>query len=279
MSFSVAKPDLKKQLFRAIGDFTRYQGSGAFSDLVKMLVCECTPHWWEEDSEGVSRPKSLYTEVYLDRIRGYEKDHIRKYYLPVKEALVAYYMEHVTPSGGWCDPLGNYLEEEVGSKKGKQWMGQFFTPEHICDFMSLLTIGKDRIETKDSLNILDPACGSGRCLLSFDRSCPPSSFNFYVGMDLDPLVIDISALNFYFHGIRGGLIHANTLSMEVYGGYRVWAPETGIGIEHISKAQAQRYLYRPKLIETKEEKVIEKPIDPPVTKKTITHDGKQLTLF
>ena len=131
------------------------------------------------------------------------------------------YDEGVTADGRWCDPLGDYFQE-IASNRDKSWKGQFFTPKPVCDLMAQMTkIGQ---ESKPGLNILDCACGSGRLQIAFDRSCPPHSSHFYVGVDIDPRCIRIAALNFFFHGMKGAVICGNSLSLETRFGYFIHRP-------------------------------------------------------
>ena len=124
------------------------------------------------------------------------------------------------------------------------------------------------VQGQEPQNISDPACGSGRTLIAFDRNCPPGTMNFYVGVDVDPRCVRIAAINFFFHGMRGVLICGNSLSLEARFGYRVWLPEMGMGIEHLDAANCQKYLAIPK-----------RP-GPQLSKgKTFEEPGKQLQLF
>lgn len=69
--------------------------------------------------------------------------------------------------------------------------------------------------------ILDPACGSGRCLIAYDRKGDPKPHAFYVGVDIDERCVRMAAINMFFHGMRGVVICGNSLSMEMRFGYRV----------------------------------------------------------
>ena len=60
---------------------------------------------------------------------------------------------------GFKDALGDLFMEHVSHGNN----GQFFTPEPLCQFMSLAT-GVD--ELKPGQSMCDPTCGSGRMLLA-----------------------------------------------------------------------------------------------------------------
>lgn len=251
-----------KELAKAFDNFARqYDTITAFSDALEMLVCEFCPHWKDPET---GRLVGLYTENYLEVVKRYPADHIREYYPPICKALFMAYNEGVTPEGGWCDPLGEYFQE-IASSRDKSWKGQFFTPLSICELSAkMVNFDKER----RNQNVADPACGSGRMLIAYDRTCPPDAMNFYVGTDIDARCIRIAAINFFFHGMRGVLICGNTLSMEARFGYRVYLPETGLGIKRLGAEECKRYL----VVQKQSTKDSPKSDDKP-------HPGLQLTLF
>ena len=57
---------------------------------------------------------------------------------------------------------------------GEHWL--FYTPEHMIDMMAQIVAGED------GTTVSDPACGSGRTLLSAANVNPRRTF---VGQDLD----------------------------------------------------------------------------------------------
>ena len=229
-----------KALERAFNDWARTRDMiTAFGDALEMLVCEITPHWTDPKTGQL---RGRYTDKYLAVASRYEPEHIRTYYPPIHKALLEAYDENVTPEGGWCDPLGDFFQE-IASNRDKSWKGQFFTPEALCDMMAKFTKNKD--DTRTSLSVLDPACGSGRMSLAFDRNSPPGSNHFYVGVDIDARCIQIAALNFFFHGLRGVLICGNSLSLESRFGYQLHHPMLGRGIVHLDADECDAYMKLP----------------------------------
>ncbi|MEM7510557.1 MAG: N-6 DNA methylase [Bacteroidota bacterium] len=226
-----------KGLTKAFDDFSRPYGAiQGFSDVLEMLVCEFCPH---DVNQETNQLIGRYKETYLEVVRRFKNDdHIRKYYPPLCKALLDAYNKVVTPEGGWGDPLGDYFQE-IASDRDKSWRGQFFTPVPLCDMMANMVSNGNHTPNQE---ISDPACGSGRTLIAYDRTCPPGSMNFYVGVDTDPRCIRIAAINFFFHGMRGILVCGNSLSLEARFGYRVWLPEIGWGIEHLDAAACQQYI-------------------------------------
>lgn len=261
----------------------RHNQAGAFQDFMQMVICCLPPRWVDEHGHNVGR----YEAEYHETIKGYSKqelDHAGQ----ALGALFVLYNKFITDCGGWADPLGDYLQMEVGSKKSKQWTGEFFTPPAICSLMSRIVAAdpdKQR-EVIRNVSVLDPTCGSSRTLIDFDRTCGPGAFNFYVGCDLQRTCVLASVINFVMHGMRGVVIHADTLALRAFGGYRIWAPETGLGVTKLTDRQAMRYLLATKqTIEQKEGKetsVLAKSetktraISPQVVE---MQSGEQLTLF
>lgn len=93
--------------------------------------------------------------------------------------------------------------------------GQFFTPDAICDVMAELTIGDT---DEDSKSIIDPACGSGRALLSVGKMHPNWEFT---GQDVDHRCTQMTAINLGLNGLRGWAVWQDTLALECYRVYRI----------------------------------------------------------
>ena len=101
----------------------------------------------------------------------------------------------------------NGLMYEIFLKSNQRGgLGQFFTPDEIIQFMINIANPK-----KDSA-ILDPACGSGRFLLTaFDKSQGINK-NVY-GIEVDKELSLLAKLNFIRKGINASnIINTNTLS-------------------------------------------------------------------
>ena len=81
---------------------------------------------------------------------------------------------HVTANqtARWYDAFGD-LFMALTSQSGQQQKGQFFTPAHITDLMSKITMGKQESDAK-ILSVCDPTAGSGRTLLAAKADRPQS---------------------------------------------------------------------------------------------------------
>lgn len=233
-----------KDFIKIMGELAyRHSISQVFDDFLTMAVC----------CYSVGRME----KIYLETISRYSKEEAHTF----AKALAAFnmaYCERLTEEGGWYDGLGEFFEEH-NSKFGRDAAGQFFTPPHICDLMAQMSWNDEVTEG----NVGDPACGSGRNLLAFDRLNPQNRFRFfYVAQDVDRRCALMCTLNMFMHGMRGIVVHGDTLRMQAFGGYRIWLPETGLFIQPMTAEAAQQVMENP--FELKQpEPVIEKEPPPP----------------
>ena len=112
----------------------------------------------------------------------------------------------------YYDYLGVFYEDVIQSKYKAGTNGQFFTPPCVSKLMA-----KTLMQNTGGV-INDCACGSGRLLLDASSDNPTA---ILIGQDLDPVACKMAVLNFYVSGVRGSIIHQNTLSMECFEAWRV----------------------------------------------------------
>lgn len=141
----------------------------------------------------------------------------------------------------YSDLLGDIYMNNA-SKSKSQRFGQFFTPDTICDFMA--QIGMDFNTEAKGKTVLDPACGSGRMLLSGAKL---NHNSFFFGADLDPVCAKMAALNLSINGMRGEIACMNSLSNEWFFGYQININSPGI--TKIEKDESFIYLRREVLVE------------------------------
>lgn len=123
--------------------------------------------------------------------------------------------EQIVEENGWYDALG-MLYEYLASQYKKSYLGQFFTPPEICDLSTRITVGE---KTTARVRVNDPACGSGRMLLSFNAYNPGG---LLYGEDLDPVCAKMTALNMAIHGCQGQVFCCNSLTLDDWRfGYQV----------------------------------------------------------
>ncbi|NDD83373.1 hypothetical protein EBZ38_03705 [bacterium] len=130
------------------------------------------------------------------------------------------------------DYLGDMYEEALLSNKAQ---GQFFTPQSLAD----VTIDLIAPTIKEGHKVCDPACGSGRMLISAIRK---QSYGIFYGMDVDVNCVNMSALNLLFRNVNGYIIHANTLSLETCGGYALRRTVAGGEMRKMDKEEAYSLL-------------------------------------
>jgi type I restriction-modification system DNA methylase subunit len=206
----------------------KYGASKIFDDFIQMAVC----------CYSMGRSESIYEDV----AKKYTDEEKKAF----GSALGALILDHETQKDGtWTDYLGRYFES-VGLSNAKT--GQFFTPESICKLMAKMV---DDGTQKETVN--DPSCGSSRTLIAHCMLNKTNRLNvFYSGSDLDKRGCLMSVLNFVMFGMKGYIIHMDTLSMEIYGGWRIYLPETMLGVVPLSIDECKRYLFKQK----EDEKII-----------------------
>ena len=130
---------------------------------------------------------------------------------------------------GWYDYLGEFYESVIQSKFKAGNIGQFFTPSNVCEAMAEMTMmGKP---SEGMIN--DCCCGSARLLLAGHKHDPKA---ICIGQDLDIVSVKMAALNFYIHGVRGSVLHMNSITNEFFGGYKVnQYLGYGLPLPHIEK--------------------------------------------
>ncbi|MGP8217484.1 MAG: N-6 DNA methylase [Bacteroidia bacterium] len=163
-----------------------------FTDFLDMVICTL----------GAGR----YEEEYLAIVKRYKRDEIDMFCELMAEMLI------VMDNGGegLVDCLGEFYQQYISNKN----LQQFFSPQHICDFMSQITIDKNTI----GKTIHDPACGSGRMLLA---AAKVSRDNYFTGGDIDARCVKVCAINLCLNGLQGEVAHQNSLTTEHWGGYSI----------------------------------------------------------
>jgi type I restriction enzyme M protein len=210
----------------------KYNIGEVFKDFLQLSVC----------AYSFGRLEKTYHQT----IKRYEKKELEMFPQMLGEIMI--YFKSVER---WADPFGEIYETIAGNMKRSNF-GQFFTPEAVCDMCSgSLLYGTD--ESKEKLNILDPASGSGRMLLSFHSlSRKP---NFYTAVDVDSTCVFMTALNMLHHGMQGIVVHGNSLSVECWGAYEI-NPFINTGIPSIRPltAEAGRKILESPFIKQAQEK-------------------------
>lgn len=138
----------------------------------------------------------------------------------------------------WYDAFGSFYELKIASRGRRENSGQFFTPEAVVDLMTAIQ-GTPEELTGKGLRVNDPACGSGRGLISFHAAAPG---NYMFGEDIDKTCAMMTVCNMLIHGAVGEVVWHDSLNPEsFYGGWMINETLcfTGIpGIEPLEKDNA-----------------------------------------
>lgn len=99
--------------------------------------------------------------------------------------------------------------------------GQFFTPNSIADFLSMVAVGEDEKEIKENgyITICEPACGSGVMLLSFagamsKKGYDPKTQMVATAIDIDLTCVCMTYVQLSLYGIPAVVIHGNALAVK-----------------------------------------------------------------
>ena len=175
-----------KALHKAVEGLTgKYHRQRVFEDFLTVTICALAGGTMEEqylevagrysDGEKGSRGIDILAQMFGDLVNAMEETR--------------------------ADILGDYFEGAISYGAH----GQFFTPEHLTDMMAQLVGGGE------GGTVNDPACGSGRTLLSAAKVNPHRHF---VGQDLDLRCVQMTAINLALNGLRGEVIWGDTLANE-----------------------------------------------------------------
>ena len=177
-----------------------------------------------------------YEEQYLEIIKKYKPETLNI----LSELFVEMVLLMDNNGKGLKDCLGEFFQSNI--TRGNN--GQFFTPDHICDFMASITMDA---ETTKEKTIMDPACGSGRMLLSAAKI---SRHNYFFGADIDKRCSKMAAINLCLNGLTGEVAWMNSITFEHWGGYSIYPDKKRLFIPTIKKLEAkQGYIYNHAMIE------------------------------
>lgn len=113
----------------------------------------------------------------------------------------------------YYDILGEFYEVLVQSRSKSKSLGQLYTPPSVTDLLSRMVIP----ELDGFVN--DPTCGSGRTLLA--AHVKSKGELICIGQDLDLTSCQMCVLNMWSHGVRGSVLHMDTLEGKFFQGWRV----------------------------------------------------------
>ncbi len=151
---------------------------------------------------------------YLSIVERYTKEEIDMF-----PKMLAHIIEELEKHAEYpVDVLGKIFHElELHNK----YKGQFFTPQHICDFMGMAALDEHDpdIEKKGYISLCEPCAGSGAMILGFAKAMKNNGYSFNTQMvvkatDIDIKCVHMCYLQLSLYGIPAVVVHGNTLSMQ-----------------------------------------------------------------
>lgn len=111
---------------------------------------------------------------------------------------------------GWIDFFGTVYEQWFKGRSKASALGQFYTPESLCDLMSQMV----QIQDHERTTFNDCACGSGRTMLAAWARCNKCRPNWFEAGDIDFISCKMCALNFMVHGMLGIVKRQDALRLD-----------------------------------------------------------------
>lgn len=187
--------------FKRLFDKAAYGNSydTVFRDFLTMCLCAHSRNF----KTGLSHQEDLYMQT----IEPYKQRGTLDLFPQLMGTMILL-MDKFKDSSTGNDVLGSFYEAEIS--RGRN--GQYFTPWPVCEMMARCTL--ESADQQTPLRILDPACGSGRCLMATARSS--KNWHHYYAIDIDPTCVAMCAINMLFNGMRGEVMCANALDPESF---------------------------------------------------------------
>jgi type I restriction enzyme M protein len=164
----------------------RFSNSEAFCDFLD--YCLIVFKWWEPNRD-FSYWENKYKELYPKFLEMFN--------------LLGIASEN--GGEGFHDALGDLFMELVSHGRN----GQFFTPDNITDMIAQMVMSIPQ----NGENVLDPACGSSRMLLSAAKM--NRNVNIF-GCDNDIACCKMSVINLLLNSLTGEIAWMDSLKMEYH---------------------------------------------------------------
>lgn len=183
----------KQQFFDTLHTLgQRFSIHQVFDDFLTMCICAF--------SFNPVTKQSNYEDEYLATIAKYSSSSLTQLFPKALAQLTMAMEENLC-----TDVLGEFFELHISNGRN----GQFFTPEPITDFMNAI-VGTDE-KTDAPLRVLDPACGSGRMLLSCHKRSKEKHHLY--GIDVDHTCVKMTVINLFLNGcFHAEIMCANALA-------------------------------------------------------------------
>jgi type I restriction-modification system DNA methylase subunit len=175
----------------------KHSYSDTFSNFLDFSLYMLSPVKTKEDQEVMQRLENTYRE--------------KKEAEQMAQLFLDFTIAADNDGEGFSDVLGDLFMDLVSHGRN----GQFFTPQPVCDMMAQMNYSS---EIKEGMTVCDPACGSGRTLLSMGKL--NRNLKFY-GADNDITCCKMAVLNMMLNTMQGEIAWMNSLTMEHYKSWHI----------------------------------------------------------
>ena len=166
---------------------------------------------------------------YIEIINQYNKEE-QQSLVELFATLIMTLTKEVETGGSPRDVLGEVFH---GLELHNKYKGQFFTPNHICEFMGQAVIAGDTekvINENGYVSVCEPCVGSGGLVIGLAAAMASHKYNYQTEMcvtacDIDIKCVHMAYLQLSLYGIPAKIIHGNSLTGEQWA---VWYTPTYI---------------------------------------------------
>ncbi len=277
--------DLLKEILK-IFESLRYKRDlwSLYSDFLEMMAIAIS-----NSAERYFLPKSFEKreQRYLSLAKTYEKEELMK--MSEVFNLFVKLQDYNLESQGARDILGGLLMQ-LGL--GNKWAGQFFTPNHVANFMAKMVYRvedfKAEIEKKGFVYASDPAVGGGVTMIGLvnamlDYGFNPQSVLFIECGDLDKRACFMTYIQLATLGIPAIVKNQDALTGQTFD---IWfTPAFYLGgwqfkIMSFKDKEKGESLAKSKEIVEKREEILDKKTERPQEEEEIIDEkDEQLSLF
>ncbi len=217
---------------------------------------------------------------YIEIINQYNKEE-QQSLVELFSTLIMNLTKEVETVGSPRDVLGEVFH---GLELHNKYKGQFFTPNHICEFMGHAVIAGDTekvINEKGYVSVCEPCVGSGGLVIGLAAAMADHKYNYQTEMcvtacDIDIKCVHMAYLQLSLYGIPAKIIHGNSLTGEQWS---VWyTPTYIVGLWALRESMTIKDVAR--AVESKEEEIKLKSSEIPqeLTELKVSKNG-QVRLF
>lgn len=203
---------------------------------------------------------------YLELINQYNKE--EQSALAELLSTLIMVMQEQSENSKLCDILGEVFH---GLELHNKYKGQFFTPNHICEFMGRSVIAGDIeevISERGFFSVCEPCVGSGGLVIGLADAMAHHKHNYQTELvvtacDIDIKCVHMAYLQLSLYGIPAKIIHGNSLTGEQWSIWYtpmyivgLWALKESTTVEDVAKAvENKQEEIRPQMVEIPSEEM------------------------